>query len=248
MEKMRYVEVQQKVKVFGIGGCGNNIVHNLKANARLSKIIINTDITHLNNNSSGSTDASILCGRETCRGLSCGGNISLGYKSAKESFSNMMYLFDHNQINVFICGLGGGCGSGVTKYLLKELKKRYKDNKDYNKCNILICTFPLDVEKRRVKKAKNAIKILRNYCDLIMVIEMESFFQVFKKRRFDEFFVYMNGLVRDYLVELSRLKNRRIIDSFEVYKRKIITIKSPSDFKKYFLCGDNNEAICKNKR
>src|SRR3989344_6974633 len=196
---MEIKEFQPKIKFFGVGGRGNNIVHNIKANARLSKILIDTDKCHLDIRSSQTTslDAAILCGRKTCRGFGCGGNFAKGYQSAKESFSNIMYLFSHNEINLFICGLGGGAGTGITKYLLKELKKvKY----NYNKYNIVLCTFPLDIERKRVKKAKSALKVISKYCDLLILIDMEKIIQEYtKKMPIFKKFRHINNLIMNYV-------------------------------------------------
>lgn len=233
---MKIKEFQPKINVFGIGGCGNEIVHKIKADARLSKILINTDVSHLYATRSLTTavDAAILCGKNTCKGLGCSGKRSIGYNAAKETFSNIMSLFDNNQINLFVCGLGAGAGEGITEYILKELCEHH------HHCNIVLCTFPFNLERMRVKTAPITLKAISEYCDLVILIDMNAIvLGLAKKMSVQQSFTFVNKLIREYITDLSKLKNKKIIEDVMRYKKKskIIRIKSVSDLRNYFFIG-----------
>ncbi len=73
------------IKVFGVGGGGNNMVGWLyKKGVKGAEIIAaNTDKQHLN---MISADHKILIGKELTRGLGCGGFPQKGFEAAQESF------------------------------------------------------------------------------------------------------------------------------------------------------------------
>ena len=233
------IDWQHKINVFGIGGCGINIVSKLKSDKRLSKVIIDADIAHLNGVrfERTSVDLSILCGT----GLGSGGSMSKGYEFAKESFSKIMYMFNNNQINLFICGLGGGSGAGITQFILKQLKKSRELNiKKFKKCydetfyssDIVLCTFPFDVEKMRIDKAKMALDELTKYCDLIILIETgKKCIKNVPIRHYSESRILF---ISDYVTNFSRLKNKSIIEKVNLYnkKSKIVRIDPPFDWRR----------------
>ena len=241
-------QILSKIRVFGIGNCGKDIISKIKCHARMSKIAIGTDIHNLYLRKNGNIDLNIICGHNTCKGLGCGGNASQGYKAAKESFSNLMSMFYDNCINIFVIGLGGGTGSGITNFILKAIAQSPSWCTDHHRCNIVFCMFPFKAETKRINKAKKILQEIEQYADLIIVIDQEKMSKnwtteiIFPKK-----FEIFNVRISDYISKMSQLSNQEIIDFVEEYKKKkkIIRIEKPLGLDKYFNLGEKRNPLSK---
>ena len=229
---------EQKIKVFGIGGMGNNALVVMENNPRLSQIMINTDICPwaIYYPESPNIDFTILCGKKLCRGLGCGGDISKGYLSAQETFGSMIDAFARNEINIFILGLGGGAGTGITQYLLEEINK-YKKTYETNVLNIVICTFPLKIETKRIEKANIAIEKIASLSSMLILLEIDAIAKFLnKKTRVQELFAIVNHMATHITSMISKLSNLEIVNKVKEQTKdgKILRITNLDDVNRYF--------------
>jgi len=151
------------VTVIGVGGAGSNIVSWIKergiAGGKL--IAANTDAAHL---SITKADRRILMGEKLTHGQGAGGYPQRGAAATRESLED--FQKETQQANIiFLCaGLGGGTGTGGIEVLSKELQRQ-------GRLVIGVCTLPFSVERFRYDNAKNALKVLRQYCDTVVAID-----------------------------------------------------------------------------
>src|SRR6267378_1362892 len=151
------------VTVIGVGGAGSNIVSWIKergiAGGKL--IAANTDAAHL---SITKADRRILMGEKLTHGQGAGGYPQRGAAATRESLED--FQKETTQANIiFLCaGLGGGTGTGAIEVLSKELQRQ-------GRLVIGVVTLPFSVERFRYDNAKNALKVLRQYCDTVVAID-----------------------------------------------------------------------------
>lgn len=154
-----------KIKILGIGGCGQNAVSYMSEKGLLGvqKIAANTDNQALER---AKADAKILLGPNVTYGLGTGGDPELGEKAMRESMETVFnYLKDADMV-FLTCGLGGGTGTGGIVILAEELKK-------LDILTVAVVTLPSKEEGsgktklawqylERLKKLINAIIIVDN--------------------------------------------------------------------------------------
>ncbi|KKK99431.1 hypothetical protein LCGC14_2632830, partial [marine sediment metagenome] len=160
-----------KIKVFGIGGGGNNSLNRMKEIGIKGGdlIAVNTDAQDLLYTNS---DKKILIGRELTHGLGAGNNPNIGEEAAKESESDIKKKL-HGADMVFItCGLGGGTGTGAAPVIAKLAKKQ-------GALTIGIVTLPFTIEgKKRIENAMNGLEKLESIVDTLIVIPNDKLLEL----------------------------------------------------------------------
>lgn len=240
-----------RVSVFGLGGCGLNIVKAIGPSARLTRIVMDTHASHLRivREEDPSLDAVILVGKNTCKGLPCLGDSSKGYTAAKESFDGTKWFFSFNEVNIFVVGLGGWAGAGIAKYVLEKIEHDNHWEKDpYNKCNIVIAMSPLDkemglnedlvgVQKKFATAVRWAFDDLKKLCGLMVVVDMG---ELHKREYGNVCFCQMppevNSWIVDFIARLSKLSNERIIERVDELKKKgkVVRISKSCELRERF--------------
>src|SRR3989338_6431769 len=158
----------ENIKFIGIGGVGCNVLGKLQDNEKLPILALDTCVCPFN----WLTFDKILCGKNLCRGLGCGGDAARGYSSAQETLSDKMNLFYGNEINIFVFGLGGGTGTGIIQFIIEHLNETNNQTGIKNKYNILFCTFPLNVETGRIPKANKALETIKHLVELTILVKL----------------------------------------------------------------------------
>jgi len=154
---------QANIKVIGVGGAGNNMINWLynKGVNGCTIVACNTDQQHLD---IIEADHKFLIGRETTRGLGCGGFPSKGAQAAEETSKQIKEALRGADM-VFVCaGMGGGTGTGAAPFVARAAK-------DNNAIVIGTVTMPFNIERARVDKAEYGLKQLRQVCDTVIVID-----------------------------------------------------------------------------
>lgn len=158
------------IKVFGIGGAGNNAINNmLKANIQdVSFYAINTDTQALSL-SIADTDNRLQIGKSLTRGFGTGSDPKIGYEAAKESEKELQELLKGTDLLFLTAGMGGGTGTGATPYIAKLAR-------DMKILTIAVVTKPFETFEGRVRmqNALNGIEELRHYVDSLLVIPNEK--------------------------------------------------------------------------
>ncbi|MBD3260653.1 MAG: cell division protein FtsZ [Candidatus Altiarchaeales archaeon] len=168
LEKRLYDEFEEadhlKIVVLGAGGAGNNTVQRLERigveGAEL--LAVNTDKQDLQKLSGNMTK--ILIGAKLMRGLGAGGFPELGAKAAEASHHEIAQALEGTHLLFLTAGMGGGTGTGsapVVAEIAKEL----------GAIVIAVVTFPFELERSRLDKAREGIDTLQKVADTVIVVD-----------------------------------------------------------------------------
>ncbi len=178
---------QANIKVFGVGGAGNNMVSWLyqKGIKGAEIIACNTDQQHLNITEA---DKKFLIGRDLTRGLGCGGYPEKGSEAAKESIQEIKEAIKGADM-VFVCaGMGGGTGTGGAPVIAKVAKEA-------GAIVIGTVTMPFRIERARVDKAEFGLRQLRQVSDTVIVIDNNRLVQIAGNLPVQQAFAVANELI-----------------------------------------------------
>ena len=161
---------QANIKVFGVGGAGNNMVGWLYEKGIKGAEIIgaNTDKQHLD---MINADRKILLGRAVTRGLGCGGFPEKGAESAQESLQEVKESLKGCDMAFVCAGMGGGTGTGAAPIVAQVAK-------DCGAIVIGTVTMPFKIERARVDKAEFGLQQLRQVSDTVIVIDNNRLVQI----------------------------------------------------------------------
>lgn len=168
LEKRLYDEFsdsdQLKIVVLGSGGAGNNSIARLNhigvEGAQL--IAVNTDKQDLSKLDGNITK--ILIGAKLMRGLGAGGFPELGAKAAEASHHELAELLSGTHLMFLVAGMGGGTGTGSAP-IIAEIAK------EAGAIVIAVVTFPFNLERARLDKARDGIDKLRKVADTVIIID-----------------------------------------------------------------------------
>ncbi len=175
------------IKVIGVGGAGNNMVSWLyKKGIKGAEILaVNTDKQHLD---ISEADKKFLLGRDTTRGLGCGGFPQKGAESAQESIMALKESLRGSDM-VFICaGMGGGTGTGAAPVVAAVAKET-------GSIVIGTVTMPFNIERARVDKAEFGLQQLRQNSDTVVVIDNNRLVQIAGNLPVQQAFAVANELI-----------------------------------------------------
>lgn len=145
-----------KITILGIGGAGGNIINHIADkldNDRFDLACINTDKQLLEISKAHRT---LQIGKNTCAGLGCGGQVSVGESAAEETEEDIKNLLKDVKQLVIISGFGSGCGTGASPVIAKyAVEMGIKTS--------CILTVPFGFEgKRRKEQALEGIELIKN--------------------------------------------------------------------------------------
>ncbi|MFH0875552.1 MAG: cell division protein FtsZ [archaeon] len=178
---------QANIKVIGAGGAGNNMVNWLyqKGIKGAEIIACNTDMQHL---SVVEADRKFLIGKDTTRGLGCGGFPEKGAEAAHESINTIKDSLKAGDM-VFVCaGMGGGTGTGAAPVIAGVAK-------DAGAIVIGTVTMPFKIERARVDKAEFGLQQLRQVSDTVIVIDNNRLVQIAGNLPIRQAFAVANELI-----------------------------------------------------
>jgi cell division protein FtsZ len=188
MSQFEGIEIgQANIKVIGVGGAGNNMVNWLYKKGIKGATIIacNTDQQHLNMIES---DRKFLIGKDTTKGLGCGGFPERGAEATNESIQEVKNVLKDSDM-VFVCaGMGGGTGTGGAPVVAKTAKET-------GAIVIGTVTMPFKIERARVDKAEFGLQQLRQVSDTVIVIDNNRLVQIAGNLPVQQAFAVANELV-----------------------------------------------------
>lgn len=171
-ELQRFLNLQRaKVKVFGIGGGGNNTL------ARMMEIgIKGADLVAVNTDAQDllytSASAKILIGKELTFGLGAGSDPKIGQEAAKESEVEIRKRMKGANLVFITCGLGGGTGTGASPVIAEIAKK-------LGILTIAVVTLPFSIEgNRRWENALLGLERLEDLVDTLIVIPNDKLLEL----------------------------------------------------------------------
>jgi len=178
---------QANIKVMGCGGGGCNMVNWLyKKGVRGANIYAcNTDMQHLN---IIEADYKFLIGKETTRGLGCGGFPEKGAAAAKETIQEIKNCLAGSDL-VFVCaGMGGGTGTGSAPVVAKLAK-------EMGAIVIGTVTMPFKIERARIDKAEFGLRQLQETSDTVIVIDNNRLVAIAGNLPVNQAFAVANELI-----------------------------------------------------
>ena len=178
---------QANIKVVGVGGAGNNMIGWLYQKGIKGAEIIgcNTDQQHLD---IINADRKFLIGRESTKGLGCGGFPERGAEAAQESLNEIKESLKASDM-VFVCaGMGGGTGTGAAPVVAQIAK-------DTGAIVIGTVTMPFKIERARVDKAEFGLQQLRQVSDTVIVIDNNRLVSIAGNLPIKQAFAVANELI-----------------------------------------------------
>lgn len=154
---------RDKIKVFGVGDAGGNVVKQMIA-AGLTDIefyAVNTDVEALRT-CDGATQVQI--GAETTQGLGANANPEIGRRAAEEDLETLNAIVADARIIFVTVGMGGGTGTGAAPLIAAIAREQ-------DILTIGVVTLPLDSEgQRRTERAELGLYELRENTDAVIVV------------------------------------------------------------------------------
>jgi len=168
LEKRFYDEFDDaehlRIVVCGVGGAGNNTLNRLQRIGieGADLLAVNTDKQDLNKLQGNITK--VLIGSKLMRGLGTGGFPELGEKAAESSRHELGDVLSKTHLLFVSAGMGGGTGTGATPVISAIAK-------DKGLIVVAIVTYPFNMERARLDKARKGIEKLRKVADTVIVID-----------------------------------------------------------------------------
>ncbi|MGF1483916.1 MAG: cell division protein FtsZ [Opitutales bacterium] len=163
-------ETALTLKIVGVGGGGTNTVDRLRLESagRAHLAAVNTDAQAL---AQSPISEKVLVGRKLTRGLSTGGESSLGQAAAEADEAHLRALVKGCDLVFVVAGLGGGTGSGAAPVLARVAREQ-------DAMVLAFVTLPFAVEgARRMKQAEQALVELRESCDAVIPLPNDLLLQ-----------------------------------------------------------------------
>ncbi len=178
-----------KIKVLGVGGCGNKAINRMMSEGLegVSFVAINTDAQDLATNMASKK---INIGLNLTKGLGAGANPEIGRKAAEESEVEIKSILQDTDMAFITCGMWGGTGSGAAPIIAGIAKSM-------GILTVGIVTKPFSFEgTRRGMIADEGIKKLKENVDTLIVIPNDKIFNVIdKKTTFKQAFTMIDKIL-----------------------------------------------------
>ncbi len=183
-------QIEQLIKVIGVGGAGSNAVNYMYRHNKLDNvnyIVCNTDSQAL---AASPVPVKIQIGKELTGGLGAGSKKETGQKAALENLEDIRQALGTKTKMLFItAGMGGGTGTGAAPEIAKLAKES-----GILTLGIVTMPFLYEGEKRR-KQALEGIRSLRQYVDSLIVVENEKLVELYGDLGFTEAFAKSNEVL-----------------------------------------------------
>ena len=174
MEEETKYKSKANIRVFGVGGGGNNAIETMKKEGiqGVQFIAVNTDDQALANSSA---DKKIQLGSKLTKGLGAGANPEIGRRAAVESYEEIVKALQGADMVFITAGMGGGTGTGGTPLVAQAAD-------ELGILTVGIVTTPFIFEgRKRMNQAGKGIRELRNHVDTLIVIPNEKLLQSSEK-------------------------------------------------------------------
>lgn len=168
-------EVGVSIKVFGVGGGGNNAVNRMiSANIRgVGFVAINTDRQALRRSDAPNQ---IVIGEKITKGFGAGADPTIGARAAAESIDDIKAMLAGADMVFIAAGMGGGTGTGAAPVVARVAR-------EMDILTVGIVTKPFEFEgKKRMERAEAGIAELSQYVDSLVVIPNERLNQTSEAR------------------------------------------------------------------
>lgn len=183
------------VAVVGLGGAGCNITTWIAGKGIAGGRIIaaNTDVNHLHVQKA---DKLIVLGEKLCKGRGCGGYPEMGAQATQENAAELKAELEGSNLVFLVAGLGGGTGTGaipVVAGITREL----------GALTVGCVTIPFTIEMARRERAREAINLLAQSCDSVVIIDNSKLREVAGNLPLKEALNVANALVGAFVKNLT---------------------------------------------
>ena len=154
---------RDKIKVFGVGDAGGNVVKRLIASGfkGVEFYAVNTDLEMLRT-CNGATQVQI--GADTTQGLGTDANPEVGRRAAEEDLETLNTAVTDARLVFVTAGMGGGTGTGAAPLIASVAR-------EHGALTIGVVTRPFDSEgQRRAEQAEYGLHELRENTDAVIVV------------------------------------------------------------------------------
>lgn len=163
-----------KIKVFGVGGGGNNAVNRMieEGVQGVEFYVVNTDLQVLN---ASHAENKIQIGKNITGGRGAGSNPEVGREAALESKKEIEEAVKGADMVFVACGLGGGTGTGAAP-IIAEIAQ------EAGALTVGIVTKPFRFEgKRRMEYAIVGAEELKKHVDTLIIIPNDRLREIIDK-------------------------------------------------------------------
>ena len=164
-----YSSDKVRILVVGAGGGGCNTITRISNMGITSAetVAVNTDNGHLKITNA---KKKLLIGTSMTRGLGAGGYPEVGMKCAEISKDQIRQAVSNSEL-VFLCaGLGGGTGTGAAPVIAEVAKQE-------GAIVVGMVTYPFNIERVRLDKAKWGLEQMSKHCDTVVIIDNNRLLQ-----------------------------------------------------------------------
>lgn len=188
-----------RIKVFGIGGAGNNAVNRMIAEKIESAnfIAINTDKQQLLINNAPTR---IQIGEKLTKGWGAGAFPEIGERAAEESRQVLTNILKDCDLVFVTAGMGGGTGTGAAPVIANIAK-------ELGLLTIAVVTKPFTFEgKKRMENAEKGLEALKKVVDTLVIIPNDKLYTLLpKKTSVLDAFSYADDVLRQGIQGISDL-------------------------------------------
>ncbi len=183
------------VAVVGLGGAGCNITTWIAEKGMAGGRIIaaNTDVNHLYIQKA---DKLILLGEKLCHGHGCGGYPEMGAQATRENINELKEELGGANLVFLVAGLGGGTGTGAMP-VVAEITR------EMGALTIGCVTIPFTIEMSRREKSREAINLLAQTCDSVVIIDNSKLREIAGNLPLKEALNVANALVGAFVKNLT---------------------------------------------
>ncbi len=178
-----------KIKVLGIGGCGNKALNRMITEGLdgVGFVAINTDAQDLATNLA---ERKINIGLNLTKGLGAGANPEIGRKAAEESESEIKEMLQDTDMVFITCGMWWGTGTGAAPVIANIAR-------GMGILTVGIITKPFSFEgNKRSSNAEEGLKKIKEAVDTLIVIPNDKIFTVIdKKTTFKQAFTMIDKIL-----------------------------------------------------
>ncbi len=171
------IDVEQfaRIKVFGVGGGGNNAVNRMiDSGVRgIEFIALNTDKQAL---FSSRAEQKLQLGEKITKGLGAGANPEIGTRAAEENRAEILEALKGADMVFITAGMGGGTGTGAAP-IVAEIAR------ELGILTVGVVTKPFTFEgKQRLTVAEKGIEELKLQVDTLVTIPNDRLLQIADKK------------------------------------------------------------------
>lgn len=190
------------IKVFGVGGGGNNIVERLVQRELSGMVFLQAD-TDAQGLARSRCSNQIHLGINITHALGTGGDIQLGRAAARAELEAFKSICAHTDILFFVVGLGGGTGTGATPVLAQAAREA-------GALVLCIATLPFEFEgKSRARQADCGLHALKMASDgVICFPNQRSKMLIDQNLNALEAFNLLNDLIAENICAIWRMLNQ----------------------------------------